>query len=87
MGSNNGIKTGNVRRLLVPLGYREDVYAIGLFDKLDDLGVQRGEVAHKSGLIGLRTIPTGSNEWTRLDAVLPGLEMMERFAPRLLRPV
>jgi hypothetical protein len=82
---NNGIKSGNVRRLLVPLGYREALFVPSLMDKLDELGRERGEVAHQSGL-GMRTVPTGSTEWSRLNIILPGLGLLEQYAPRLLRP-
>lgn len=82
---NNGIKAGNVRRLLTPLGYREELFAPGLLDQLDALGRARGDVAHRSGVVGTNNAPSGSAEYTRLQIILPGLELIERYAPRLLR--
>ncbi|NKY38160.1 hypothetical protein [Cellulomonas septica] len=82
---NNGLKAGNVRRVLVPIGYREDLFATGMLDQLDNLGAARGDVAHGSGVIGFSSWPSGSTEWTRLRLILPGLDALERYAPRLLR--
>jgi hypothetical protein len=82
--SNNGVKPGNVRRILTPLGYRETSYAVGLLDQLDALGRERGNVAHGSGVVFTTSWPSGSDEWTRLGIIMGGLDLLERYAPRLL---
>jgi hypothetical protein len=87
IGNNHGIKAKNVRNLLLPLGYRESFFVPGLLDQLDELGEARGAVAHSSGVIGIQVWPTGAGEIGAVRRVLPGLEMLERFAPRLLMPI
>lgn len=82
---NNGVKKSNVHALLLPLGYRSTLFAPGLLDQLDALGTARGLVAHQSGVVGTTSYPTGSDEWTRLGLILRGLDLVERWAPRLLR--
>lgn len=86
IAANHGVTAANVRRLLLPLGFRESCFAPGLLDQLDDLGEARGAVAHSSGVIGVQNWPSGSSEFAMIRRVLPGLELLERYAPRLLIP-
>lgn len=84
---NSAVKGGSVKRLLLPLGYRETMLTTPLLAQLDSLAESRNEVAHQSGIVGTSLWPSGSTEWARLNGILPGLELLERFAPRLLRAV
>ena len=85
---NSGLKESNVRRVLLPLGYRESFFARGLLTTLSNFGVERGNVAHGSGVsVGLQHLPSGSTEIARIKNLQHGLEMLERFAPRLLTPL
>ncbi|WIY05102.1 hypothetical protein QRX60_15130 [Amycolatopsis mongoliensis] len=85
---NNGVKETNVRRLLLPLGYRESFFVPGLLNDLNNFGAARGDVAHGPGsTVGLQHKPSGSTEITRIKKLEHGLEMLERFAPRLLTPL
>lgn len=83
---NNGVKQGNVRPILLPLGYRDELFPPGLLDQLDALGRDRGTVAHQSGLVSAASWPTGSSEIGRINSILPGLLSLEKYVPRLLRP-
>lgn len=83
---NHGVKAANVRQLLIPLGYRDEFFSLGLLDLLDDFGEKRGAVAHTSGLVGVQNWPTGSSEIARCEALLPGLKRLEQVMPRLLQP-
>jgi hypothetical protein len=82
---NGGVKAGNVRMLLSPLGYRDACFAIGLLDILDEFGRERGNVAHGAGA-AVVNIPTGSTELTRIDKIIPGLIRIDEYVPRLLMP-
>ncbi|MET9961453.1 hypothetical protein ABZ128_20760 [Streptomyces sp. NPDC006326] len=82
---NGGVKAGNVRMLLHPLGYRESFFAIGLLDLLDDFGRERGNVAHGAGA-AVVNIPTGSTELSRITKIIPGLIRIDQYVPRLLMP-
>ena len=35
---NNGLKSANVKKMFIPIGYRDDFFEIGLLDKLDEFG-------------------------------------------------
>ncbi|MGW9363668.1 hypothetical protein [Streptomyces albidoflavus] len=83
---NNGVKSHNVRALLLPLGYREEFFKVGLLDKLDAFGRERGNVAHGTGAIAVN-LPSGSAELARVNAITPGLIDIDRYVPRLLRPI
>jgi hypothetical protein len=87
VSKNSGAKTGNTQMLLVPLGIRPDHCTPGALDQLDALGSARGDVAHASGVVGAAAYPTGSVEWNRLAQILGGLELLEQWVPRLLRPL
>ncbi|MCX5159994.1 hypothetical protein OOK39_11990 [Streptomyces sp. NBC_00264] len=83
---NGGVKAGNVRMLLSPLGYRDYCFAINLMDKLNEFGRERGNVAHGAGA-AVANIPTGSTELNRITEILPGLIRLDQYVPRLLLPV
>jgi hypothetical protein len=82
---NHGIKSANVRRLLLPLGYRDYFFEIGLLDRLTAIGNARGAVAHGTGL-GVANWPTGATAVTPVHTVGTGLALLERFLPRVLMP-
>ncbi|MFJ3302453.1 hypothetical protein ACIPSA_04905 [Streptomyces sp. NPDC086549] len=82
---NGGVKAGNVRMLLCPLGYRDACFAIGLLDILDEFGRERGNVAHGAGA-AVVNIPTGSTELARIAKIIPGLARIDQYVPRLLLP-
>jgi hypothetical protein len=82
---NSAVKGGSIKRLLLPLGYRQEMLSTPLLAQLDSLGDSRNQVAHRSGIVGTSPMPTGSAEWTRFQGIMPGLELLERYAPRLLR--
>lgn len=81
---NSAVKAGSVKRLLLPLGFRETMLQTALLSNLDSLGDSRNTIAHQSGLVGMSSLPTGSAEWARLLPILSGLDLLERYAPRLL---
>lgn len=85
--SNHGLRSGNVRKLLIPLGYRDSWFAPGLPDLLDAFADHRGEVAHSSGAVGTLAFSSGSTELKRTNDLLPGLRLLEQFVPRVLRPI
>jgi hypothetical protein len=86
---NNGVKQGNLRALLLPLGFREGFFLPGFLPQADALGRARGEVAHGSGLLNVGAVnwPTGQGELTAVAAVRAGITHLDRYAPRLLMPV
>ncbi|MGW0409853.1 HEPN domain-containing protein [Streptomyces collinus] len=86
MKENNGIKPGNLNRVLIPLGFRDVFFTQRFRDKMNELGEQRGEVAHGSGT-GVTLVPTGAGELKRFYDIKQGLSDMDRYAPRLLIPV
>lgn len=82
---NSAVKGGSLKRLLLPLGFREVMLGTPLLAQLDSLAESRNQVAHRSGVIGASTWPSGSSEFVRLRGILGGLDLLERYAPRLLR--
>lgn len=84
--NNHGLKNANVRKLLLPVGYREEFFEPGLLDKLDDFGERRGSVAHATGVVGTTNWSSGSTELAATAALLPGLRRLEQVLPRLLQP-
>lgn len=84
---NNGIKAGNVRTLLLPLGYQEQCFEAGLLDRLDAFGRARGEVAHSTGMIAITSWPSGSTELKRVEDLFSGLEKLDQYVARLLVPL
>ncbi|MFE6909367.1 HEPN domain-containing protein [Streptomyces erythrochromogenes] len=83
--ANNGVKSHNIRALLLPLGYREEFFRVGLLDKLDAFGRERGNVAHGTGAMTVSR-PSGSTELARVNSMISGLIDIDRYVPRLLRP-
>lgn len=85
---NNGVKQGNLRALLLPLGYREEFFPPGFLQQADAFGLARGEVAHASGQLAAGAVnwPTGQGELNAAAAVASGLARLDRYAPRLLMP-
>lgn len=85
--SNNGVKSSNLNRMLVPIGYREGLFPPGFFQLMDNFGRARGDVAHKSGVVGAANWPSGSSELQRINQIIPGLASIETHMPRLLIPI
>lgn len=85
--ANNGVKAADLRTLLGPLGYRDSWFMPGFLDQMDLFGVRRGEVAHRSGVIGASVLPTGSAEMALINALMPGLKDLDRYSARLLMPI
>ncbi|WP_329056510.1 hypothetical protein OG511_02505 [Streptomyces sp. NBC_01453] len=83
---NNGIKPSNLNRLLLPLGFRDGFFTQQFRDKMNELGEQRGQVAHSSGAM-VTLVPTGSGELKRFADIEQGLADMDKYAARLLMPV
>jgi hypothetical protein len=83
---NSGIKFSNLQPLLQPLGYRTHFFSAVFRDKMDELGVARGEVAHASGAF-VQNLPTGARELQRFADIEQGLSMIDRYVPRLLIPL
>lgn len=86
IADNNGVKASNLRRLLMPLGFREYSFRPGLLDLLDAFGSARGKVAHNTGVIGAIQLPSGSAELAAVQQILPGLLALDNFSARLLIP-
>lgn len=84
---NSGIKESNVRRILMPLGFRETCFDPALMASLDSLGRDRGSIAHTSSAVGVIHTSSGSTEWVRLRNILAGLEVIHGTAPRLAAPI
>ncbi|WP_405636023.1 hypothetical protein OG543_14125 [Streptomyces sp. NBC_01178] len=83
---NNGIKVGNMNTILLPVGFRDTFFTSYFRDKMDELGEQRGRVAHGSGAL-VSSIPTGRGELQRFLDIEPGLSLADRYVPRLLQPL
>ncbi len=86
ISENNGVKASNLRRLLMPLGFRDYSFRPGLLDLLDAFGSARGQVAHNTGAIGAMLLPSGSAELSAVQQILPGLVGLDSFSSRLLIP-
>lgn len=86
VNENNGVKASNLRRLLMPVGFREYSLRPGLLDLLDAFGTARGQVAHATGVIGAMQLPSGSSELGIVWQILPGLHDLDNFAAKLLVP-
>lgn len=84
---NSGLKASNIRMILGPLGYRDSWFPPGFLDQMDTFGVDRGHVAHRSGLVGTTQWPSGSSERTRIALLRDGLEAVDAYSARLLMPI
>jgi HEPN superfamily RiboL-PSP-like protein len=79
---NNGIKSRDLKRLLMPLGIAlSDLDPIWLND-MDSYGGQRGFVAHTSRL-GIRTSLDPKTEKETVDKILTGLEDLDKLVSKL----
>ncbi|MFE1289122.1 hypothetical protein [Streptomyces sp. NPDC058751] len=83
---NNGIKVANMNTILLPVGFRDAFFTSRFRDKMDELGEQRGRVAHGAGAL-VSSVPTGRGELQRFLDIEPGLSLADRFVPRLLQPL
>lgn len=84
--SNHGLKEANIRSMFGPIGAQEHFYKAGFLRLMTSFGESRGDVAHKSGVVGASTWPTGSSELLTVRALMPGLDLLARTMPRLLGP-
>lgn len=83
---NNGIKVSNMNVILLPVGFRDSFFTSYFRDKMNELGEQRGRVAHGAGAL-VSSIPTGRGELQRFLDIEPGLSLADRYVPRLLQPL
>jgi hypothetical protein len=56
IGANNGIKRSNIANLLIPLGIFQEDFVETMLIELDQAGMRRGDMVHKSSKVSVRTI-------------------------------
>lgn len=76
---NNGIRIGNLEKLLLPIGIDPQTVDAGWLPDMDSFGKDRGSSAHSSK-IGLSALPDPKGEWQRVSSILlPGLKNLDQL--------
>jgi len=73
---NNGIKSQNIKRLLMPLGIAISDLDPTWINDMNSFGGQRGFIAHTSR-IGLKNLPDPKTEKDAVDRLLTGLKDLD----------
>ena len=75
---NNGIRTRDLKRLLMPVGIALSDLDQTWLNSMNSLGGQRGFVAHKSRL-GIRNLPDPKTENDAVNDLLVGLQELDEM--------
>lgn len=70
--SNDGIKSGNQKNVLIPAGIDPQYVDISAYNAMNTYGIQRGDIAHKFAVI--RTGITKTATLSQVDVIVAGLK-------------
>jgi hypothetical protein len=76
VSNNNGIKSGNLKRLLMPIGIALSDLSGTWLNTMDSFGGRRGSVAHSSR-VGLKSVPDPQDENATINLLLQGLKDLD----------
>lgn len=74
--ANHGVKEANIMPLLIPIGFNIEALDQALLNDLTAFGEARGDGAHRSS--SLQTAPDPKTEWMRVEALVSGLDDIDR---------
>lgn len=80
--NNNGVKTRDIKRLIMPLGLALSDLDQTFINNLNSFGGQRGFIAHTSRL-GVKNIPDPKSEKESIDLLLRGLKEFDELIAQL----